>query len=311
MITNEQNDPKNTSILYELDEYFNFLIKSYKLKKFPKVLMLSGEKGLGKFTLFNHFLHFIYDEKNYSLKDKTFNNQSSFHKQLVNNTCFNVIYLSGDNFKNVKIDDIRNLKSTIYKSSISSKERYIILDDIELFNLNSLNALLKIVEEPGSNDFFVLINNKTRPLVNTIYSRSVELKIIVANDERIRVIKSLIDKLNLEVLIDYESLYITPGNFLQFNTISKDNKIGIDGDYLENLKSLLNIYKKTKNLNLINFILFITDNYFMKLKQTNENKLDKIIKNKLFISENIDKFLRYNLNQTSLLNSIKEELTNG
>ena len=102
-----------------------------------------------------------------------------------------------------------------------------------------------------------------------------------------------------------------PGNFLQFNTISKDNKISIDGDYLENLKSLLNIYKKTKNLNLINFILFITDNYFMKLKQTNENKLDKIIKNKLFISENIDKFLRYNLNQTSLLNSIKEELTNG
>ena len=147
--------------------------------------------------------------------------------------------------------------------------------------------------------------------MNTIYSRSVELKIIVANDERIRVIKSLIDKLNLEVLIDYESLYITPGNFLQFNTISKDNKIGIDGDYLENLKSLLNIYKKTKNLNLINFILFITDNCFMKLKQTNENKLDKIIKNKLFISENIDKFLRYNLNQTSLLNSIKEELTNG
>ena len=49
----------------------------------------------------------------------------------------------------------------------------------------------------------------------------------------------------------------------------------------------------------------------MKLKQTNENKLDKIIKNKLFISENIDKFLKYNLNQTSLLNSIKEELING
>ena len=311
MIENKQNDPKNTSVLYELDKYFNFLIKCYKLKKFPKVLMLTGQKGLGKFTLFNHFLHFIYDEKNYSYEDKTFNNQSSFHKQLVNDTCFNVIYLSGDNFKNIKIDDIRNLKSTIYKSSISSKERYIILDDIELFNLNSLNALLKVVEEPGSNDFFVLINNKTRPLVSTIYSRSVELKMIISNEERIKIIKSLIDKLKLKALIDYESLYLTPGNFLQFNLISKDNKISLDGDYFDNLKSLLNIYKKTKNLNLINFILFITDNYFMKLKQTNENKLDKIIKNKLFISENIDKFLKYNLNQTSLLNSIKEELING
>ena len=35
--------------------------------------MLSGKKGLGKFTLIIHFLHFVFDEKNYSLKDKTFN----------------------------------------------------------------------------------------------------------------------------------------------------------------------------------------------------------------------------------------------
>ena len=64
------------------------------------------------------------------------------------NTFFpNIIYLSGNNFKNIKIEDIRDLKSLL-KTTILNKERFIVLDDIELFNINSLNALLKIIEEP-------------------------------------------------------------------------------------------------------------------------------------------------------------------
>ena len=311
MSTNELKDPINTSILFELDKYFSFLTKLYNLKKFPKVLMLTGHKGLGKFTLFNHFLHLIKDENNYISKNKSFDIKSSFHKQLTNETCSSVIYLPGNLFKNIKVDDIRDLKSTIYKTSISNNERYIILDDIELFNQNSLNALLKIIEEPGSNDFFVLINNKSRPLLSTIYSRSVELKFILSNNERIKIIESLINKFKLEVLVDFKFIYLTPGNFLLFNSICKDKKINLDGEYFDNLRLLLNTYKRTKDLNLINFILFLTDYYFLKLKKTNINKFDKILKNKLFIFENIDKFIRFNLNQTSLLNSIKEELING
>ena len=35
-----------------------------------------------------------------------------------------------------------------------NKPRFIIFDDVELFNNNSLNALLKIIEEPSKNNFF-------------------------------------------------------------------------------------------------------------------------------------------------------------
>ena len=52
-------DPKNTLSLFCLQDKLNFLISLYKNSNLPKVLMLSGDKGSGKFTLVNHFLHLI------------------------------------------------------------------------------------------------------------------------------------------------------------------------------------------------------------------------------------------------------------
>ena len=256
MSVNEYNDPKNSLVLFELGDKLDFLIKLYNSKKLPRVLMLSGKKGIGKFTLINHFLNYIYDKDNYDLKNKSINHQTQFYKQYLNDIFSNIIYLSGDNFKNVKIDDIRDLKSTILKTTISEKERFIILDDIELFNVNSLNALLKIIEEPLSNNYFVLINSKTKPLIETIYSRSLEVKILLNNAMRVKVIESLIKKNNLEVFIDFNFLNLTPGNFLSFNKICEENKINIDENFLQNLRILLNLYKKTKDLKLTNMILF-------------------------------------------------------
>ena len=311
MSVNEYNDPKNSLVLFELGDKLDFLIKLYNSKKLPRVLMLSGKKGIGKFTLINHFLNYIYDKDNYDLKNKSINHQTQFYKQYLNDIFSNIIYLSGDNFKNVKIDDIRDLKSTILKTTISEKERFIILDDIELFNVNSLNALLKIIEEPLSNNYFVLINSKTKPLIETIYSRSLEVKILLNNAMRVKVIESLIKKNNLEVFIDFNFLNLTPGNFLSFNKICEENKINIDENFLQNLRILLNLYKKTKDLKLTNMILFLTDYYFYNLQEKKIDNIEKIIENKSFVINNVNKFLAYNLNQNSLINAINNKLSNG
>jgi len=311
MISNEYNDPKKSLVLFGLENKLDFLIKLYNSKKLPRVLMISGKKGIGKFTLINHFLNYIYDRDHYDLKNKSINNQTQFNKQYLNSIFSDIIYLSGDNFKNVKIDDIRDLKSKILKTNISEKERFIILDDIELFNANSLNALLKIIEEPTSKNYFVLINNKTKPLMETIYSRSLEIKILLSNETRIKVIESLIKKNDLEVFIDFNSSNLTPGNFLSFNKICEENKINVDEDFLQNLKILLNSYKKNKNINLINMILFLTDYHFYNLKEKKNDNIEKIIEDKSFVISNINKFIAYNLNQNSLINAISNKLSNG
>jgi DNA polymerase-3 subunit delta' len=311
MNINEYNDPKNSLVLFGLGNKLDFLIKLYNSKKLPRILMITGKKGVGKFTLINHFLNYIYDKDNYDLKNKSIDNQTQFYKQYLNNIFSNIIYLSGDNFKNVKIDDIRDLKSTILKTNISEKERFIILDDIELFNTNSLNALLKIIEEPTSKNYFVLINSKTKPLMETIYSRSLEIKILLSNETRIKIIESLIKKNNLEVFIDFNSSSLTPGNFLSFNKICEENKINVDGEFLQNIEILLNFYKKNKNVNLINMILFLTDYHFYNLQEKKNDNIEKVIEDKSFVINNINKFIEYNLNQNSLINAISNKLSNG
>ena len=193
MISNDYINPKNSLVLFGLDEQFDFLLNLYNLKKFPKVLMLKGKKGNGKFTLVNHFLSYVFDQDSYDIKNKTILANSTYYRQYMSDVFPNIIYLSGDYYKNIKVDDIRDLKSKILTTAMNNKNRFIILDDIELFNTNSLNALLKIIEEPTSNNHFILINNETKPLIETINSRSLELKITL--DKKMKT-KIELDRLN-------------------------------------------------------------------------------------------------------------------
>ena len=226
--------------------------------------MLSGEKGSGKFTMINHFLTYLFDKDNYNLENCLINDQSLFYKQYTSDLFPNIVYLSGNNFKRASINSIRNLKTEILHSTILNKDRFIIFDDIELFNKNIFNALLKIIEEPSPNNHFILINNKTKPIIETIHSRSVEIKLILDKRTKVEIIKSLIKLFDLDSHINFNLFNLTPGNFLIYNSICQENKININDDYISNLTTLLNLYKKSKNINFFNMILFLNDFYFFK-----------------------------------------------
>ena len=81
----------------------------------------------------------------------------------------------------VSIDDIRQLKTKLSKTPLVNSSRFTIIDDIELINLNSANALLKLIEEPSDYDYFFLINNKCNKVIETLISRSLEFKIFLSS----------------------------------------------------------------------------------------------------------------------------------
>ena len=115
-------DPKYSLHLFGLEKDFNLLSSLYIKKKFPNVLLLSGLKGCGKSTLVNHFLFSIFDEKNYDKQNFCLKDTSVLFKQFKDNIFQNILYVKGSDFKSIKIDDIRNLKSVIQKSSINNKD---------------------------------------------------------------------------------------------------------------------------------------------------------------------------------------------
>ena len=295
---------KNSLNLYGLEKDFNFLSNLYSTKKLPNVLMLSGSKGCGKSTLINHFLFSIFDSVNYDRDKLKISDSSKLLKQLKNNIFQNIIYLQGSDFKSIKVDNIRDLKSKILKSSIVDKERFIILDDVELFNINSLNALLKIIEEPSKKNYFILINNKTKFLIDTIKSRCLELKIILDENKRIEIITKLVNFYNLEKVLDPNQSKLTPGNYLRYNKILLDDKINIDDDLILNLKKLFKLNKLKKDVDYLNFAIYLVNQYYFNITR-NSSKIDNINNKRINIIRKIHDSSKFNLNHTNLLVEIE------
>ena len=301
-------ETKNSLNLFGLKDNFRFISELYSKKNLPKVLMLTGNKGTGKSTIINHFLYSIFDTDNYNKDTFSLSENSSFLKKFQNNIFSNIIYINGTDYKSVKIDDIRYLKKQILQSSISDKDRFIIFDDIELFNQNSLNALLKIIEEPSQKNYFFLINNKEKLLIETIKSRALEIKIILNERQRLEIINKLASFYKLELILDPNSSQLSPGNFVKFNYICKEYNILPTNNFIENLSLLLDLYKKKKDILLINLVIYLMDQYLNHIKVKKSLANDKIFEIKNYIIENLNNFIFYNINQNSFINAVNEKL---
>jgi len=94
---------KKSLKLFNLFENFKFLKDLYINNKLPKVLMLSGKKGSGKSTLINHLMYYVFNKENYNEKNNSYISNSPFYDKFLNNIFTNIIYLSGSDFKNIKI----------------------------------------------------------------------------------------------------------------------------------------------------------------------------------------------------------------
>lgn len=302
-------EAKNSLNLFGLKDNLEFLLSLYSKQNLPKVLMLSGKKGSGKSTLVNHFLYSIFDQTNYKIST-CIAEKSIFHQQYIDGIYSNIIYINGSDFVSAKIEDIRYLRTKILQSPILNKERFIVLDDVELFNTNSLNALLKTIENPGKNNSFILINNKSKPLLETIKSRALEIRIILREDQRLEIIDKLINLNKIELSLDPNSSQLSPGNFIRFNHICSEYNISLDNDFIINLSLLLNLYKKSKDNLFINLVFFVADFYIKDLLYKNIYKKDKIYEIKNFILNNLNKFLLYNINQNVFINAVTNKLNN-
>ena len=80
---------------------------------------------------------------------------------------------------------IRELISNLNKSSFNEKPRFVLIDNIEYLNVNSINALLKVLEEPSFKVHFILINNNKK-ILPTLLSRCINFKISLSNKENFR-----------------------------------------------------------------------------------------------------------------------------
>ena len=155
-----------------------------------------------------------------------------------------------------------------------------------------------MIEEPNK-VIFILINNKSKPILETIKSRSVEIKIILDKKSKLNITKNLISKLKLDCVLDHTILDLTPGNFIKFNHIYKEYEISLNNNLLDKITLFLDLFKKTKHYVFIEIVFFTIDQHF----KIQPNKNNNIYEIKDFIFTNLHKFLTYNISQNDLINA--------
>ncbi len=289
--------------LYGLKKYFLELIQLNDMGKLPKVLMLSGKKGQGKCTMVNHFMAYIFDFKNYQLKELTINNNNKLINGVKDNINSNIIYFKC-NEKNVKIDDIRKLRLDLQKSSINKFNRFIIFDDVEHLSENCVNALLKTIEEPTETNHFILINNQSQILLDTLKSRSIEILVFLNNKEKLDIINKLILDYKIEKKIDLNELTLTPGDYLKYCKLISDEEIDIKDKLIINIEKLLKLSRTKKNIDYLNFAIYLTNQFYF----TNSKNSQDIIYNndaRINIIKKLQLSNKLNLNHVNLISEIE------
>ena len=304
------NDPINQTKLFGLNNYFNELKYLFDNNKLPNKILLSGQKGSGKFTLSLHLINYILsknEDYSYDVQNLQINDKNRSFKLVKNNTSpnFYLIDIKKEK-KNIEVDQIRELISFCNKSSFNNKPRFVLIDNHELMNLNSNNALLKTLEEPNDNIFFIIINNSSK-ILQTIKSRCLYFKITLSQQESINIFNKIIDK-DIYSLInnDLISHYFTPGDLLNLYNFSLEKKIDLSNMNLKDflLKIIDNQYYK-KDILSINLIFAFLQMYFIK----KINNLDNYSVYTKFVNS-IDDIKRFNLDIESLFIRLRHQIIN-
>tara|TARA_B100001057_G_scaffold153570_1_gene153669 strand:- start:988 stop:1881 length:894 start_codon:yes stop_codon:yes gene_type:complete len=289
--------------LYGLERYLFDLIKLFSINKLPKIIMLTGKKGIGKFTLTNHLLAYIFDKINYDLKSATINEKNRLINNLKENYNTNIIYFNCIN-NNVKIDNIRNLRAGLQKSSINDSKRFIIFDDVECLNDNCVNALLKTIEEPSNINFFILINNQSQKILETLKSRTIETVVFLNNKEKINIIEKLLLNSKDDKKIDLNNSRLTPGTYLKYNKILIQEKIDIDDYLIINIEKLLKLNKIKKDIDYFNFAIYLINQYYIN-KSKDFINIENYNNNRINIIKKLNDANKLNLNQKNLITEIE------
>ena len=311
--------PVKQTKLYCYESLLNFFIEAFNKDLLPNKILLSGKSGIGKETFAYHLINFILskDEKySYDIKNLEINSLNKSFK-LINQNChpnfFLIENLTGKS--SINIEQVRNMINYANKTAYNNKKKFILINNSEFLNLNSINALLKIVEEPGSNTNFILIHNSSNIISKTLKSRCIEFKVFFDKSSKNKILNKILSQYQIDFdpdLIDkIISYYDTPGtilNILDLIDIGILDKTNIN---LQNIISKLIEYNlKNRNNSNLTLLQNIIEIFYYKKLSLSENK-NVVLKNYSNTLKQIDLFKRYNTDLGNVFYEIKQNIIHG
>ena len=233
----------------------------FDIKKLPQTLMIKGLDGIGKYTFCLNLVSLLLKKNITNIEDELISDN-------------NILILKNESSDRcIKIDDIRNIINFCQLKSFDELPKFIIIKNSQFLNANSVNALLKLIEQPGENIYFILTSNLIDQNIETLMSRCFIKKIFLKKKYYKNIIEKFAFDNNLDDFSENINFNDTPGIFLR--------------KYFYNLNPNLEKLKKD-NQNLF-YKIFSTK--ILESEDLNLNILKKIKLN-LFLNNDIRKIIK-------------------
>ena len=273
--------------LYGYDKYLSLLTNLYSTKSLPNSLIISGNAGIGKKTFISHFFReILFREQRFFSRSINFENLNEGNIEFIK-------YIKKNETNNINIESVREIIDFCKKKSFNDYPRFIVIRNIENFNINSINSFLKILENPPENIYFILIRNSEFEIYKTILSRCVNIKINFSSFE--------LDNFYKKLLIDNQIYNFKNNNFFSNSDtpgIKIKKTLYIKQNHLEHydIYSLvlfcLNDFKLNKNFKSLDFGIQFAKFYFFLKYKDNFKKYNLIYIN---FKNSINNFFKFNV----------------
>jgi len=305
--------PSENTRIYGMEAFFKEIVELYNQKKMPTKILLSGKKGSGKSTLAYHLINYILsenEEHKYNLDNLSINKNNKSYKLLQNNSHpnFYLIDLLTEK-KSIDVSQIREMINYTNKSIFNNMVRFILIDNVENLNKNSVNSLLKVIEEPNENVFFILINNSEKKLLPTLKSRCLTFKISLTFNEALNISNLILEKNVLEFInYDLVNYYNSPGEIISLFNFAKEKSINLKDHTISSFIYLIienNYYKKNRPIRFL--LINLIELFFLKKYMLTNTKISLInfyhkFMRKIYYME------KFNLDEESLFLEFKSKL---
>ncbi len=242
-------------------KWLNHIYNGINFSNLPHGIIISGPSGIGKKILANKISKDLLINKNNKSDDIDLLNHPDFFTLDKDKILLHHITYREDKWDDEKGQ--RNVNDFLSVTPSIAVNKVVLILNAQTMNNSSQNALLKSLEEPAPNSYIIIITDRPKSLLETIYSRCQIINIPNVSQKIINewLIENGISDINSN---DFPS-FSTPLSIL--NDIQNDDHhnfkdfINIISEYLYNK---LDLNLTIKNISSLEIDLIIKANYLIE-----------------------------------------------
>ncbi len=183
-------------------------------------MLIQGVKGLGKSQLSVRLAQFLQCATPQSNKACGQCKSCLLHRANTHPDCYSVAPLGEKT--SISVEQIRKVQASIVTTGLTNPIRVVLIPDADLMTTSATNALLKVLEEPPQDVFFILTCPQRALLMPTIVSRCLDINVANVAKEK------LAAWVNKQVAIDFSTAQFALFNYSPLLALSGINSGMLD-----------------------------------------------------------------------------------